>query len=88
MKVKDVKLPIVKKENYYTGSGYRTKYWLTNETVVLPASYSKMPVEKAKCGFIANGSNIENFYIYQEGYGFKTYSPNEYDKFLVDFKVS
>ena len=63
MKVKDIDLKIYSKTPTYNGSGYRTIYGLTDETVKTQSS-QKFIIDIPKIGFITKGSDIINFYIY------------------------
>ena len=71
MLVKDVDLKIVSKETFYNGSGYRTRYGVT-DTKVETQSSQKFIIKIPSAGFIAKGNRIVNFYIHN-GKGFDTF---------------
>jgi len=73
MKVKDIKLKIYSKTPTYNGSGYRIRYGLTNDTVEIQSS-QKTLIDIPKMGFTCKGTEIENFYVWDNSIkGFKTF---------------
>jgi len=83
MKVKDVDLKIFSRTPFYSGSGYRIRYGLTDKTSKVQTS-QKFIIDIPAIGFIAKGSEIENFYIWN-GKGYDTFKDyNEFKKELVN----
>jgi len=77
MKVKEVELKIFSKMSYYNGSGYRTRYGLTDMKSKTKSS-QKFITDIPSIGFVAKGTEIKNFYIFN-GEGYDTFT--NYEKF-------
>ena len=75
MKVKEVELKIFSKTKYYNGSGYRTRYGLTDKISESKTS-QKFIVDIPAIGFVAKGAEVMNFYIFN-GEGYDTFTNYE-----------
>lgn len=75
MKDKEVKEKIFSKTIFYNGSGYRTRYGLTDKLSPTHSS-QKFIVYIPAIGFISKGDEIEHFYVYN-GKGYNTFTSYE-----------
>lgn len=75
MNIKEVKDKIFSKTSFYNGSGYRTRYGLTDKVSPCQSSQGFI-IDIPAIGFISKGRVIKNFYIYN-GKGYDTFTSYE-----------